>query len=129
MISNLLSEFVVTSKFLKVRVVFGSCVDIVAWLFSENWGPAIGTFLQNEVNREGKQTTNDANAPLEGCESIDMNTECVSNLQVDWSREHDEDLEACDGCQDSDEHGVGGDTFEEVDLIIDLSSAEHVEDL
>lgn len=58
-----------------------------------------------------------------------MNTECVSNLLVDSSREHDEDLKSCNGCQYTDEHTVGFDTFHEVEFIINLSSTEHVEDL
>jgi hypothetical protein len=127
-ISELL-HLMAASIFLKVRVVFGSCINIVLWLFSKNWRPAVRAFLEDEVNREGSQTSKDANGPLKAGKSIDMNTECVSNLPVDWPRVHDEDLEACDGRQDSEEHRVGGDTLEEVDLVIDLSSAEHVEDL
>lgn len=48
---------------------------------------------------------------------------------VNLVTEHDEDLESNDEENNSNEHSVGVDSFQEVPFIINLSSAKHVEDL
>jgi hypothetical protein len=53
----------------------------------------------------------------------------LGDLGVNLVTEHDETLKSDDENHDHNEHGIGMNLFHEVPFIIDLSCAQHVEDL
>jgi hypothetical protein len=104
-------------------VVFGGGNDILLVLVSESWADVVWHELEYSVPGHTENTDNKADDPLSTVKSILMHLESPSSvLDNEELSEHNDD-------PNNHEHGVGEDSIEDVELVIDLSSAKHVEDL
>ena len=104
-------------------VVFSGGNDILLVLVSESWADVVWHELEDSVPGDAENTDNKADDPLGTVKSILMNLKSPSSeLDNEKLSEHNDD-------PNNHEHGVSEDSIEDVELVIDLSRAKHVEDL
>lgn len=104
-------------------VVISCSCDFFGVFVAEHRAHGVRQEFQEEVDWEGNQGNHHADDPLGRGETIDVNGhESSEELAAADLRDHDYG-------PDDDEGGVGGDALEDVLLIVDLSGADHVEDL
>jgi len=107
----------------KDLVVAFSIRDILWIFFSQNRPNMIRQELQEDIDWECDQGNENAVKPLVASESIEMDRhESSEELSA-------EDLDDNNDGPHDDEWRVGGDAWEDVHLVINLSGANHVEDL
>lgn len=107
----------------KHTVLFCSFCNIF-WVFvSQSWAEFVRYKLEEEVDWECAQGDKEAPHPLDTCQTrnmdADSSTEELGYHNLDYS----------DNSPDDDKGWVLQDSFEDIDFIIDLSGADHVEDL
>jgi len=107
----------------EVVVVVHGLLDVLISLVSESWANSVWDKLENEVPDECKSTNSKTESPLLTSKTSNM------NLHGERSELHDEVLAENNNDPDSNEHWVGVHSGEDVDLILNLSSSEHVKDL
>lgn len=104
-------------------IIFRSCFNIFRVLVAEYGAESIRTILEKEIDWEGDECDDDAEDPLDGGQAVDVHgDEAAEQLAA-------QDLHDQDNDPDDDEGGVAENAFKYVDLIIDLSRANHVENL
>jgi hypothetical protein len=105
------------------RVLFLSSSLFTVWFFSELWADVIWNKLENHVEDEHKKGWKSSPQPLVTSKSLLMHFE-DSTCELD----HDV-LTKSDDNPNDDEQWVVQNTCEDVELIVDLSGADHVENL
>lgn len=104
-------------------VVVLRCLNVCRVLISKDRADAVGDKLQEQVDGESDQSNQDAIDPLDSSKSIDMHGhESSEQLGAD-------DLNDNNNSPDSHECWISGDSLKDVDLVGNLSRANHVEDL
>lgn len=104
-------------------VISGCILDVLRVFVAEHWAHGVWNEFQEEVDWEGNQGNDYADDPLGSRETVDVDGQESSEKLAAA------DLSDDDGGPDDDEGGVSGDALEDVLLIVDLSGADHVEDL
>lgn len=103
-------------------VVCGS-FDVLLILFAEDWAHRVGDELQEEVDWECNEGNRDAIDPLSAGETVYVHRDesaeelCAKNLE---DQDHEPNYE---------ESWICSDAIKNVDLIINLSGADHIENL
>jgi hypothetical protein len=79
--------------------------------------------LEEEVDNESSESEEYRNAPLGDSQAVSVHLENSSSNDDNYNlAKEDED-------PDEQEHGVLGDSLEKIELIVDFTCVEHVEDL
>lgn len=104
-------------------VVFSGGNDILLVLVSESWADVVWHTLENSVPSNTENTDNKTDDPLSTVKTILM------DLKSPSSELDNEELSENNDDPDNHEHSIGEDSIEDVELVIDLSSAKHVKDL
>ena len=104
------------------------CVEhagVMSWLslLSNLRAALIRNEFEHEVNRKGEDSDSKTDNPLEPSKSV---SGALEHILGELREDH---LDHENGHPDSAEHSVGNDSGEDVELVVDLSSVDHVEDL
>jgi hypothetical protein len=107
----------------KLFVVLCSLLDFL-WLFvSHLESDGIWDKFEYEVDWKCKESNDKAPAPLFCSKSIDV------TFHDDITILDNYEMKKANGNPNTHEHWVGGNIFKDVNLIVDLSGSNHVEDL
>ena len=104
-------------------VVVCRSFDVLLILFAKDWAHGVGDKLQQQVDWECNERNRDAIDPLNTGETVYVHRdESAEELRA-------KDLEDQDHEPYCEEGRICGDTIENVDLIIALTGANHIENL
>lgn len=104
-------------------VVFRGCLDIRRILVAKSGTDRIRTVLKKKVNRERDEWNNDTEDPLKSRQSVDVHRDkSAEKLGAENLNNQNDD-------PNDDEGGVLENAVKYVELVIDLSGANHIENL